>query len=145
MKHETRGAIVIVVGVLLYSAAVYARRSSRPTMGQAITQALGKEAAEIMSADAIALVPDSEGAIEVWPKGGRRAESLPNRHALAAWLCSPMAPRETAVVMLRGLPIGRGRLESASAERRLSIEVLRNAPIPLECTPQARFYSLSLR
>jgi hypothetical protein len=145
MKDETRGAIVIAVLLASYCGAIYFRKVTRKTQGESVTQALGRDAGDILKADAIVLVSDAAEAIEIWPRGSAHSASLPNRKALSAWLCSPEAPRETAVVMMQGLPLGRGRLDQASREGRLVIDELARAPLPLECPTRARFYSMEVR
>lgn len=145
MKDETRGAITIAVIVLVYVGAVTARRASREPAGLLITQELGARAGDILLSDAVVLVPEAGEGIEVWPRGAVRSESLPDRDALVRWLCSDLSPRETAVVMLTGVPLGRGRLESASRGERLVIEELRVPPIPVACPTRAKFFALELR
>ncbi|MBX7186822.1 MAG: hypothetical protein K1Y01_16895 [Vicinamibacteria bacterium] len=145
MKDETRGAIVIAAILASYCGAVYLRKASRQTQGESVTRALGRDASDILKADAIVLVSDGAEAIEIWPRGSAHSASLPDRKALSLWLCSPEAPRETAVVMLRGVPLGRGRLDQASREGRLVVGQLQRSPLPLECAPRARFYSMELR
>ena len=145
MKDETRGAIVIAVLIASYCGAVYLRKATRKSQGESVTQALGRDAGDILKADAIVLVSDASETIEIWPRGSAHSASLPSRTALSAWLCSPEAPRETAVVMMEGLPIGRGRLDEASRQGRLVIDELRRAPLPLECPSRARFYSMEVR
>jgi hypothetical protein len=145
MKDETRGAIVIAVVLASYCSAVYLRKVTRKSQGESVTQALGKDAGDILKADAIVLVSDAAEAIEIWPRGSAHSASLPNRKALSAWLCSPEAPRETAVVMLRGLPLERGRIDQASKEGRLVVDELHRSPLPLECPTRARFYSMEVR
>ena len=88
---------------------------------------------------------DAAETIEIWPRGSAHSASLPDRKALSAWLCSPEAPRETAVVMMQGLPLGRGRLDTASKEGRLVIDELHRAPLTLECPSRARFYLMEVR
>ena len=145
MKDETRGAIVIAVILASYCGAVYARKVTRQSQAESVTQALGRDAGDILKADAIVLVSDAAEAIEIWPRGSAHSASLPNRKALSAWLCSSEAPRETAVVMMQGQPLGRGRLDQASKEGRLVVDELRRAPLPLECSTRARFYSMEVR
>lgn len=145
MKDETRGAIVIAVLIAAYGSAVYFRKVIRKSQGESVTQALGKDAGDILKADAIVLVSENAEAIEIWPRGSTVSARLPNRQALSAWLCSPEAPRETAVVMMHGLPLGRGRIDQASKEGRLEVEELHRAPLPLECPSRARFYSMEVR
>lgn len=145
MKDETIGAITIAVLVATYSGAVYLRHANKQWLGETVSQALSKEASDILKADVIALVPEPDEAIELWPRGGSRSGSLPDRAALSLWLCSPGAPRETAVVMLRGLPLGRGKIESAFREGKVSIEELRAPPVRLECSTRARFFTLEMR
>ena len=145
MKDETRGAIVIAVVLASYVGAVYLRKATRKSQGESVTQALGRDAGDLLKADAIVLVSENAEAIEIWPRGSTRSASLPNRKALSAWLCTPEAPRETAVVMMHGLPLGRGRIDQASKEGRLVVEELHRAPLPLECPTRARFYSMEVR
>lgn len=145
MKDETRGAITIAVILAAYFGAVALRRASREPRGQIITEALGSQAADILQSEAVVLVPEADEPIEVWPRGGTRGESLPNREALVRWLCSELAPRETAVVMLKGIPLGRGRFESASKTDRLVIEELRLPSLPIACPTRAKFFTLELR
>ena len=145
MKDETRGAIVIAVVIAIYTGAVYARKVTRKSQGESLTQALGKDAGDILKADVIVLVSDAAEAIEIWPRGSAHRARLPNRKALSAWLCSPDAPRETAVVMMQGLPLGRGRIDQASKEGRLAIDELQRPPLTLECPSRARFYSMEVR
>ena len=145
MKDETRGAIVIAVILASYCGAVYLRKVTRKTQGESVTQALGRDAGDILKADAIVLVSDGAEAIEIWPRGSAHSASLPDRKALSLWLCSPEAPRETAVVMLRGVPLGRGWLDEASREGRLVVDELHRAPLTLECPTRARFYSMEVR
>ena len=145
MKDETRGAIVIAVLVTLYAGAVSLRRATRTPFGASVTQALGKEASEILQSDAIALVSEVDEGVEVWPRGAAQPASLRDRAALVAWLCSEEAPRETAVVMLQGLPLGRGRLDQASAEGRLEVQELRAETMQLGCSSRARFYRMQVR
>lgn len=145
MKDEIRGAITIVVVLAAYFGAIGIRRASREPSGKVITGALGSQAGDILQAEAVVLVPESDDPIEVWPRGAARSEALPNREALVRWLCSDLAPRETAVVMLQGVPLGRGRVESASRSDRLVIGELRVPPIPIACPTRARFFTLELR
>lgn len=145
MKDEVRGAITIVVVVAAYFGAIAIRRASREPSGKVITEALGSQAGDILQAEAVVLVPESDDPIEVWPRGGARSEAIPNREALVRWLCSDLAPRETAVVMLLGVPLGRGRLESLSGSDRMVIDELRIPPIPIQCPTRARFFTLELR
>ena len=145
MKDETRGAIVIAVLLASYCGVVYLRKASRKTQRESVTQALGRDAGDNLKADAIVLVSDAAETIEIWPRGSAHSASLPNRKALSSWLCSPEAPRETAVVMMQGLPPGRGRLDQASREGRLVVDELQRAPLPLECPSRARFYSMEVR
>jgi len=145
MKDETRGAIVIAVILAMYVGAVYVRKATRKSQGESVTQALGRDAGDILKADAIVLVSDAAETIEIWPRGSAHSASLPDRKALSAWLCSPEAPRETAVVMMHGVPLGRGRLDQASKEGRLVVDELHRAPLALECPTRARFYSMELR
>jgi hypothetical protein len=145
VKDEVRGAIVIAAVVALYAGGVYLRRAMRTSFGQSATLAAGKEASEILQADAIALVSDTDDAVEVWPRGSTRSASIPTRAALVRWLCSADAPRDTAVVMLRDLPLGRGRLDQASREGRLVVEELRGADMGLGCASPARFYKMEIR
>ncbi len=145
MKDETRGAIVIAVILAMYTGAVYLRKATRRPTGEALTQVLGKEASDILKADAVALVPEGNEAIEIWPRGSTSSASLPNRAALSSWLCSKEAPRETAVVMLQGPSPTRGMLERASKEGKLVVEELRGRPVRLECPSRARFFSMEVR
>ena len=145
MKDETRGAIVIAVILASYCGAVYYRKATRKSQGESVTQALGRDAGDILKADAIVLVSDAADTIEIWPRDSAHSASLPSRKALSAWLCSPEAPRETAVVMLQGVPLGRARLDQASKEGRLVVDELRRPPLTLECPSRARFYSMEVR
>jgi len=145
VKDETRGAIVIAVVVALYAGGVYLRRATRASFGESVTRALGREASEILQADAVALVSDTDESVEVWPRGASHSASLRTRAALVAWLCSEEAPPDTAVVMLQGLPLGRGRLDQASREGRLVVEELRGEVVRLGCPSRARFYRMELR
>lgn len=147
MKDETRGAIVIVVGVALYLSALYCRRATEPQIGDFLDRALGSEGGEILRADAVAVVPETVGRdIEIWHKGaGRVQDRLPNRESLAGWLCSTHAPQDIAVVMLHGIPDGRGRLESAAAEGRITITHLPYVPFRIECQARVKFYSFDFR
>src|SRR6185436_8234606 len=106
---------------------------TKRSTGQAISEALSKEASEILRADAVALVPDRDDAIEVWPKGSSHSLSFPSRMAFSSWLCGTDAPKETAVVMLKNLPVGRGKIDNAANEGKLAVEVLRYPPIRLDC------------
>jgi hypothetical protein len=145
MKDETRGVITIVVVLAAYLGVIAIRRTSREPSGKVITEALGSQAGDILQAEAVVLVPESDDPIEVWPRGGTHSEAIPNREALVRWLCSDHAPRETAVVMLRGVPLGRGRLESVAGNDRMVIEELGVPPIPIQCPTRARFFTLELR
>lgn len=145
MKDETRGAITIVAVLAVYLGAIAIRKASKESSGKMITEALGSQAADILQSEAVVLVPDADESIEVWPRGGTRGESLPNREALVRWLCSELAPREAAVVMLKGVPLGRGRFESALKSDRLLIEELRMPPLPVACPTRAKFFSVEFR
>lgn len=145
MKDEIRGAITLVAVLAAYFGAIAIRRASREPTGKVIAEALGSQAGDILQAEAVVLVPESDDSIEVWPRGEAHSEAIPNREALVRWLCSDLAPRETAVVMLKGVPLGRGRLESVSGSDRLVIEELRTPPIPIVCPTRARFFTLELR
>ncbi len=135
----------MVVVVVVYLGAVAVRRAVREPAGLVITRELGAQAGDILLSEAVVLVPESDEAIEVWPRGEARSETIPNREALVRWLCSDLAPREVAVVMLKGVPLGRGRMESASRDNRLVIEPLRVPPLPVNCATRAKFFSLELR
>lgn len=145
MKDETIGAIAIAALVAAYSAAAFLRHANRPSLGETVSEALSKEAGDILQAEVVALVPEADEAIELWPRGGSRSEALPSRAALSIWLCSASAPRDTAVVLLRGLPLGRGKIESASRAGKLSIEELRAPPLRLDCASRARFFILEMK
>jgi hypothetical protein len=145
LKDETRGVITIVVVVAVYLGAVGLRRASREPAGLFITRELGSRAGDILQSDVVVLVPEAEGGIELWPRGAARGERIPDREALVRWLCSDDAPREISVVMLKGVPVGRGRIESASRADRLAIEELRVPAIPIACPTRAKFFSLELR
>lgn len=145
MRDEVRGAIVIAVLVTLYSGGVYLRRATRKPFDASVTQALGKEASEILRSEAIALVSEGDEGVEVWPRGGTRSVRFADRAALVRWLCSEDAPRETAVVILRGLPLGRGRLDQASAQGRLVVQELGRESMQLGCSTGARFYRMEVR
>ena len=145
MKDETRGALTILVVLAAYFGAIAVRRSSREPSGKVITEALGSQAADILQSEAVVLVPEADEPIEVWPRGGTRSEAIRNREALVRWLCSDLAPRETAVVMLKGVPLGRRRLESLAGSDRMVIEELRVPPMPIHCPTRAKFFTLELR
>lgn len=145
MKDETRGFITIAAIVVVYLGAIALRRAARDPTGLVITQELGSQAGDILRSDVVVLVPEADEGIEVWPRGAARSETIPSREALVRWLCSDAAPREVSVVMLVGVPLGRGRIESASRSDRLVIEELRIPPIPISCPTRTRFFSLELR
>jgi hypothetical protein len=145
LKDETRGAIVIASVVILYAGGIFLRRALSPTFGESATRALGTEASEILRADAVALVSDSDEGVEVWSRGASKSAKISDRAALSLWLCSKDAPRDTAVVILSNLPLGRGRLDQASKEGRLVVHELRGADMGLECPTPARFYKMEMR